>query len=85
MRKTLIALVATLAVGACTTTEKDAVTGGLLGAGTAALLTDDPGTIVAAGAGGAVAGVLIGDATRRGYCRYRDSDGTIYEARCRRR
>lgn len=84
MRKTLIALAATMAIAGCTTAEKDATTGGLLGAGTAALLTDDAGTIVAAGVGGAVAGVLIGDATRRGYCRYRDRDGSIYEARCRR-
>ena len=55
----------------------------LLGAGIGALATGDAGGAIIGGVVGAASGVLIGKATRRGWCRYRDSRGRIYEARCR--
>ena len=67
----------------CTATERGAVAGGAIGAGTAAVAGGDAATIAVAGAGGAVVGALIGRSTeRRGYCRYRAGDGRIYEAPC---
>jgi hypothetical protein len=83
MRKTIFALAAMMALAGCTTAEQDATLGGLAGAGIGALATGDAGGAIIGGVGGAVAGVLIGKATRQGWCRYRDSRGRIYEARCR--
>ncbi|WP_157018492.1 glycine zipper domain-containing protein [Mesorhizobium xinjiangense] len=85
MKKTTFALMAMLAVSvsACTTAERDATTGGLVGAAIGGLATDSWGGAAVGGAVGAVSGVLIGKATRNGWCRYRDRNGRIYEARCR--
>jgi hypothetical protein len=83
MRKTILAVAAMMALAGCTTAETDATTGGLIGAGVGALATGDAGGALVGGALGAVSGVLIGKATRDGWCRYRDRNGRIYEARCR--
>lgn len=83
MRKTIFAIAAMMALAGCTTAENDAALGGLAGAAIGGLATGDAGGAIIGGVGGAVAGVLIGKATRDGWCRYRDSRGRIYEARCR--
>lgn len=83
MRKTILAVAAMMALTACTTAEQDATVGGLAGAGIGALATGDAGGAIVGGLVGAASGVLIGKATRKGWCRYRDSRGRIYEARCR--
>jgi hypothetical protein len=76
------ALVAMLAVSGCTTAENDAALGGVVGAGVGALATGDAGGAVVGGVVGAASGVLLGAATRRGECRYRDRRGRIYIADC---
>jgi hypothetical protein len=83
MKKIAFAMVALMALAGCTTAETDATTGGLIGAGVGALATGDAGGAIVGGVVGAASGVLIGKATRSGWCRYRDSRGRIYEARCR--
>jgi outer membrane lipoprotein SlyB len=83
MRKTIFAVAAMMALAGCTTAENDAALGGLAGAAIGGLATGDAGGAIIGGVGGAVAGVLIGKATRDGWCRYRDRNGRIYEARCR--
>lgn len=80
------AAVALLVIAGCSTTEKRAGTGAVVGAGTGALVAAATGSGsrgVATGAliGGA-AGALIGVATTPGQCRYRDAYGRIYEAAC---
>lgn len=89
MKNTVIstlAAVCLLAAAGCTTTEKRAGTGAVVGAGTGALVAAATGSGtrgVATGAliGGA-AGALIGAATTPGQCRYRDAVGRVYEAAC---
>ncbi|WP_394690387.1 hypothetical protein [Hoeflea sp.] len=81
-----LAALSLLAAAGCTTTEKRAGTGAVVGAGTGALVAAATGSGsrgVATGAliGGA-AGALIGAATTPGQCRYRDAYGRIYEAAC---
>lgn len=77
------AAVLALGVAGCTSTQK----GAAVGAGAGALIGQAVGgntesTLIGAAAGG-LAGALIGDAVGRpGYCRYRNSRGKIYEARC---
>ncbi|RLP22490.1 hypothetical protein [Mesorhizobium sp. YM1C-6-2] len=83
MRKTIFAVAAMVALAGCTTAEQDAATGGLVGAGIGALATGDAGGAIVGGVVGAASGVLLGKATRDGWCRYRDRNGRIYEARCR--
>ena len=83
MRKTIFAVAAMMALAGCTTAENDATLGGLAGAGIGALATGDAGGAIIGGVVGAASGVLIGRATRTGWCRYRDRNGRIYEARCR--
>ena len=83
MRKTMFAVAAMMALAGCTTAENDATLGGLAGAGIGALATGDAGGAIIGGVVGAASGVLIGKATRTGWCRYRDRNGRIYEARCR--
>ena len=82
MKKMAFALVAMLAVAGCTTAENDAALGGVVGAGVGALATGDAGGAVVGGVVGAASGVLLGAATRRGECRYRDRRGRIYIADC---
>jgi hypothetical protein len=83
MRKTIIALVAMTALAGCTTAEKDALVGGAAGAAIGGLASGDAAGAVVGGVVGAAGGVLIGQATRKGWCVYRDSRGRLYEARCR--
>jgi hypothetical protein len=83
MRKTIIALAAMIAITGCTTAEQDAAFGGVAGAAIGAAVSGDAGGAVVGGLVGAASGVLIGQAARKGWCRYRDSRGRIYEARCR--
>ena len=82
MKKMAFALVAMLAVAGCTTAENDAALGDVVGAGVGALATGDAGGAVVGGVVGAASGVLLGAATRRGECRYRDRRGRIYIADC---
>ncbi|MCX7303831.1 MAG: hypothetical protein NTV73_05780 [Hyphomicrobiales bacterium] len=83
MKKTILALAAVMALAGCTTAENDASVGALGGAVIGGLATGDAGGAIIGGVVGAASGVLIGKATRTGWCRYRDSHGRIYEARCR--
>lgn len=82
MTKLAFALASMLAIGGCTTAENDAALGGVVGAGIGALATGDAGGAVVGGVVGAASGVLLGAATRKGECRYRDSRGRIYIASC---
>jgi surface antigen len=77
------ALVLSAAVSGCTTTEQGAVGGAVGGALIGqAIGGNTQSTLIGAGVG-AVTGALIGKSLeRRGYCRYRDSRGRIYEAQC---
>lgn len=83
MKKLMVMLVLALPLGACSQTEKGAAIGGLGGAAVGAAVAGDPveGAVVG-GAVGAVAGALIGHASERGKCRYRDEYGRVYVARC---
>lgn len=83
MKKTIIALAAMMAIAGCTTAEQDAAVGGTAGAVIGGLATGDAGGAIVGGVVGAASGVLLGKATRTGWCRYRDRNGRIYEARCR--
>ncbi len=75
-----IALVA-FGLGACTSTEKTATGGALIGAGAGALINGGRGAIAGALIGG-VAGTLIGKA-KDGRCIYRDrKTGRTYRASC---
>ncbi len=83
MKKTIIALVAVAALAGCSTTEKDAATGAAVGATIGAIATGRPGGALAGAVIGGVSGVLIGRATRRGYCTYRNpATGRLYTDRC---
>jgi hypothetical protein len=83
MKKAITILVLTMALGACSQTEKGAAIGGLGGAAVGAAVAGDPlqGAVVG-GAVGAVAGALIGHASESGKCRYRDRYGRVHVARC---
>jgi len=83
MKKAITILVLTMALGACSQTEKGAAIGGLGGAAVGAAVAGDPlqGAVVG-GAVGAVAGALIGHASESGQCRYRDRYGRVYVDRC---
>ncbi|MBX3584811.1 MAG: hypothetical protein KF810_23290 [Rhizobiaceae bacterium] len=83
MRKTIFAVAALMALAGCTTAENDAAVGGTAGAIIGGLATGDAGGAIVGGVVGAASGVLLGKATRTGWCRYRDRYGRIYEARCR--
>jgi surface antigen len=78
-----MALTLSVAVAGCTSTEKGAVVGAAGGALVGqALGGNTESTLVGAAVGG-IAGALIGESLdRKGYCRYRDRRGRIYEARC---
>jgi hypothetical protein len=84
MRKSILALATVAAFAGCTNAEKGAVVGGVGGAALGTLAGgNDTRNAIVGGAVGAVAGTLIGASMdRQGYCRYRDQNGRIYEARC---
>jgi len=82
--KLFLPFVLILALAGCSTTDKEnAVIGGAAGAviggiGTGSLKGAAVGTAIGAGAG-----VLLGRVLNSpGYCRYRNSRGRIYIARC---
>lgn len=83
MRKLIIFLALLLPLGACSQTEQGAAIGGLGGAAVGAAVATNPvqGAVIG-GAVGTVAGALIGQASERGQCRYRDRYGRVYTARC---
>ena len=84
MRKTIIVLAAVLAFSGCSTLERDASLGAAAGGAIGALATGRVGGALAGAAIGAGAAILIGQATRKGYCIYRDPRTLrTYEARCR--
>lgn len=84
MRKTAIALAATLALAGCSTVERDASLGAVAGGVIGAVAAGTVGGTLAGAAVGAGAAVLIGQAVRKGYCTYRDPKTLrTYEARCR--
>jgi hypothetical protein len=84
MRKFIIAtaLIAATAVTGCTTAEQDASAGAVVGAAVGGLATGRAGGALAGAVIGGASGVLLGAATRRGECRYRDRRGRIYIAEC---
>lgn len=86
----LIVSVFAFSTVACTQTEKEVSKWGAGGAAVGALggaAFGHGGRAVAAGAAiGAVAGGLIGYSRTKNnvrYCHYRDSNGRVFEARCR--
>jgi hypothetical protein len=85
MKKTMMALAATLMIAAgCTTAEQTAVGGAALGAGVGAIATGDVGGAAVGGLIGGTAGYLVGrNQQRDGWCIYRERrTGERYEARC---
>ncbi|MCV0394095.1 MAG: hypothetical protein K5872_22725 [Rhizobiaceae bacterium] len=84
MRKLVLAasVAAVAALAGCTTTEQDAALGGVAGAAIGGLATGSAEGAVLGGVAGAATGALVSRASRRGWCRYRDEYGDIYEARC---
>jgi outer membrane lipoprotein SlyB len=78
-----LAAVMALGVSACTSTQQGAVVGAGVGALAGQAIGGNTGSTLIGAAAGGLAGALIGDAIGRpGYCRYRNSRGQIYEARC---
>jgi hypothetical protein len=89
MYKLAIAVGMALALAGCQTARQDRAAGGaLIGGGTGALIgglaSNSVGGAVAGGVIGAAAGALIADATRPGYCYYRDRRGYRHYVHCRR-
>ncbi|PHP65326.1 hypothetical protein CSC94_19565 [Zhengella mangrovi] len=83
MKNALVIVGMCLALAACTTAERDAATGGAIGAAAGAIASGGrAGGTLAGAAIGAVSGVLIGRATRRGDCVYRDRRGRRYIDDC---
>ena len=82
MKKIIIALAATMAIAGCTTTEQNVAGGAVVGAAGGGLATGRVGGALAGAVIGGAAAGLIGRATQRGECRYRDERGRIYIARC---
>jgi outer membrane lipoprotein SlyB len=78
-----LAAVLALGIAGCTSTQQGAVIGGGVGALAGQAIGGNTGSTLVGAAVGAAAGALIGDAVGRpGYCRYRNSRGRVYEARC---
>ncbi len=75
MHKFVVVIAMTFALAGCQTARQDrALTGGLIGGGTGALIGGlaghSAGAALAGGVIGAAAGATIADATRPGYCYY---------------
>lgn len=83
MKKLIVLAALLIPLGACSQTEQGAAIGGLGGAAVGAAVSGNPveGAIIG-GAVGTVAGALIGHASERGQCRYRDRYGRVYTSRC---
>jgi len=83
MKAFLVALVAVLALSACTSTQKGAAIGGVVGAAAGAATTGTLGGAAVGGAIGAAAGALVGKvAGSDDLCYYRDSYGDLYKDEC---
>ncbi|MCX5580269.1 hypothetical protein [Kaistia terrae] len=82
MLKVIVAIVAIGALSGCTTTERDLAVGTGAGAVIGGIAGGGRGAVIGAGAG-ALGGVLVRN-LRNGDCQYRDRNGNIYTARCRR-
>ena len=82
MKRIACALTVLAALAGCTTAEKDAALGAGAGAVIGGVLTGDAGGAIVGGVVGGASGVLLGAATRKGECRYRDSRGRIYISAC---
>jgi len=81
MTRVLAILLVAAGLAACTSTERTATGGALIGAGAGALINGGRGAVAGALIGG-VAGTLIGKA-RDGRCIYRDRrTGRTYRASC---
>jgi hypothetical protein len=80
MRLPVFAFAALVALGGCTTTEKDVSIGTVAGAAIGGIAGGGKGALIGAGVG-AVGGLLVRN-LRNGYCQYRDHNGHIYTARC---
>ena len=86
MKKTIIALclvASTVALSACSQTERGTAIGAASGAIIGGAVTGRAGGALVGAAVGGAAGYLIARSDRRGYCIYRDRHGHRYEARCR--
>ena len=87
MKKTIIALclvASTVALSACSQTERGTAIGAASGAIIGGAVTGRAGGALVGAAVGAAAGYFIARADRPGYCIYRDRHtGRKYEARCR--
>lgn len=86
MKKTIIALclvTSTVALSACSQTERGTAIGAASGAIIGGAVTGRAGGALVGAAVGGTAGYLIARSDRRGYCIYRDRHGHRYEARCR--
>jgi len=88
LKKVLVVSVMALALAGCETARQDRVAGGaLIGGGTGALVgglaSGTAGGAVAGGLIGAAAGGIIADATRPGYCYWRDRYGRRHYTSCR--
>jgi uncharacterized protein YcfJ len=79
----VLALALSTAMAGCTTTEQGAVAGAVGGAVVGQAIGGDTESTLIGAAVGTVAGAFIGKSLeRKGYCRYRDRRGLIYEAPC---
>ncbi|MFZ1772473.1 MAG: glycine zipper domain-containing protein [Rhizobiaceae bacterium] len=82
MRKMLIVLVAAGSLAGCTTAERDAAAGAAAGAAIGGLVSGRVEGVVVGAFIGAAGGVLLGHATRTGYCQYRGRNGRIFTKPC---
>lgn len=81
--KIIIAMLMVLAaLAACTPTEQGAALGAATGGIIGGVATGKVGGAAVGAAIGGVAGALIGHASERGQCYYRDRYGRRYTARC---
>lgn len=85
MRKAVVLMTVLAGLGGCTASEKGAVIGGAggaaIGSAVAAPGLRTQGALIG-GAVGAVSGALIGRASERGQCYYRDQNGRRIVAEC---
>lgn len=70
-----------LGIAGCTTTEKGAAVGGIVGAAAGGLATSSVGGAIVGAGVGALAGAILVE-SNRGWCTYR-YHGRIYRERCR--
>ena len=88
MQKILVVVALCCAMAGCQTARQDrAATGAVIGGATGAVIGGvagkSAGAAVAGGVIGAAAGAIIADATRPGWCYYRDRYGRRHHVRCR--